>query len=350
MSEFPISESLWLWFPSFALSFCIAWIVVWIMLHPRAHWERVDVPNERSSHQRVTPRGGGLAIVLGAGFVGLGFVLFGGKSGEFFWPAVATTLIVAVSYADDVYRLGVLLKLTAHVIAALIVLSFFVIEQLRLPGLDIPLSATLAALLTGLFIVWMVNLYNFMDGMDGLCATMTSIGFLALAVLGYLKGHTSLSIACVIVAGAASGFLSFNLPPARIFMGDVGSATLGFLVAVVAIWCERHDVAPLWQSLLIFSPFLVDASVTLLLRAWQRKPIWQAHREHYYQRMMALGWSHRRVLAIESAVMAGCAGSALLCSQAGPAMHWGVLGFWALFYVAAIFAIHAAQRGRVSAT
>ena len=176
----------------------------------------------------------------------------------------------------------------------------------------------------------MIILYNFMDGMDGFAGGMAVIGFTTLAWLG--RADVGFSAFCLVVAASSAGFLLHNFPPAKIFLGDSGSTTLGFLAAACSLWGSQAGLFPFWTALLIFSPFIVDATVTLLRRLWHGEPVWKAHRSHYYQRLVLLGWGHRRTVLVEYALMLACAASALLAIQLPPADQTVLAGVWIVIY------------------
>jgi UDP-N-acetylmuramyl pentapeptide phosphotransferase/UDP-N-acetylglucosamine-1-phosphate transferase len=154
-----------------------------------------------------------------------------------------------------------------------------------------------------LAVVWMTNLYNFMDGSDGLAGGMAAIGFGALALAAWLGDAPGLAAFCAAIAAAALAFLRFNFPPAQVFMGDAGSIPLGFMAATLGILGAQQNIWPGLFPLLVFSPFIVDASVTLARRGLRGEKIWQAHRSHYYQRVVLLGASHRQLALAAYALM-----------------------------------------------
>jgi UDP-N-acetylmuramyl pentapeptide phosphotransferase/UDP-N-acetylglucosamine-1-phosphate transferase len=160
------------------------------------------------------------------------------------------------------------------------------------------------------------------------------LGFGGYALLGAMAGAGLFTLLCLVLAGAAAGFLLFNFPRARIFMGDAGSSTLGFLAAAFALWADRDGLFPLWVAVLVFSPFFVDATVTLLRRALKGEKVWEAHRSHFYQRLVLLGWSHRRTVLWEYVLMAACVVSAALAVSAPPAAQLGIVAGWILVYAA----------------
>ncbi len=276
----------------------------------------VDIPNERSLHEHPTPRGGGLGILAGV-VAGLAVLSVGaGVSPPDAWLGVAAAALAGVSLLDDLRTLPALSRLAVHVLAAATLLAAgWLPDRLTLlPGWDLPVDPGVTGVVAVLYIVWMLNLYNFMDGMDGLAGTMAVVGFSGFAVLGAIAGAWSFAGLSLLVACAAAGFLVFNLPPARIFLGDVGSVPLGFLAAALTLQAQRDGVFPFWLGVLVFSPFIVDASVTLCRRLVARERVWTAHRSHYYQRLVRAGWGHGRTLRWETALMICCAVSAVSVS------------------------------------
>jgi UDP-N-acetylmuramyl pentapeptide phosphotransferase/UDP-N-acetylglucosamine-1-phosphate transferase len=277
------------------LAFAVSALVVRLLLTTAVGNLFLDHPNERSLHDRPVPRTGGLGIVAGI--------------------CVALGLLVA----------GAFLVLTV-------------------PGLP-PMGLVLLTLATG----WITNLYNFMDGMDGLAGGMGVIGFAAYGLGAWQGGDTMVAASSLAVAGSVLGFLLFNFPPARVFMGDAGSIPLGFLAAAVGVLGWGRGLWPLWFPLVVFAPFIVDASVTLFRRALRRERLWQAHRSHYYQRLVLMGWSHRRTVLFEYALMLVGAAAALLTLRLSVAGQPAVLGALAVVYAAAMVAIDRRWRARQEA-
>jgi UDP-N-acetylmuramyl pentapeptide phosphotransferase/UDP-N-acetylglucosamine-1-phosphate transferase len=140
-------------------------------------------------------------------------------------------------------------------------------------------------------------------------------------------------LATTVVSMSAVGFLVYNFPPARIFMGDVGSIPLGFTGGTLMLLGLRDGLFDLWVPMLIFSPFILDATVTVLRRAWRGERIWEAHREHFYQRLVLNGWSHRQAVLSEYGVMLCCGCLAVLYHTASDGWRWAILGAWALLFV-----------------
>ena len=167
-----------------------------------------------------------------------------------------------------------------------------------------------------LAVAWYENLYNFMDGSDGLAGGMAVIGFGAYALAAQISGAQPLATVSAMLAAASAAFLTKNFHPARIFLGDVGSVPLGFLAAVLGLVGWNDGLWPLWFPVLVFAPFVCDATLTLLKRLLRRERVWQAHREHYYQRLVRMGFGHRGAAYIEYTAMLGCAAAALSARDA----------------------------------
>lgn len=265
----------------------------------RARGLPLDAPNERSLHSMPVPRSGGIAIV--AGVVAAALWLRCG-CGLMVVPAVALAL---ASYLDDRHDLPAAARLIVHLIAAGVLL-----------WLILGFSTVVFPVVLLFAIAWITNLYNFMDGSDGLAGGMAVIGFGAYGMAAWLAGNSDFQLLAWAVAAAAAGFLAFNFPPAKIFMGDVGSIPLGFLAGAFGVAGWQQGLWPLWFPVLVFAPFIVDASVTLLRRILGRERVWQAHRKHYYQRLILSGWSHRKTALSEYALMLACAALALAAREA----------------------------------
>jgi UDP-N-acetylmuramyl pentapeptide phosphotransferase/UDP-N-acetylglucosamine-1-phosphate transferase len=178
----------------------------------------------------------------------------------------------------------------------------------------------------------MINLYNFMDGMDGFAAGMAVAGFGALSLAGWIADAPGFGLVSGLIAAAAAGFLIWNFPPARIFMGDAGSISLGFLAAAMSLWAARDGILALWASALVFSPFIVDATVTILRRATAGERIWEPHRSHHYQRLVRLGWGHRKTVLRAYVLMSACAASALQGARMAPGDQLWLIAFWTVIY------------------
>jgi len=336
-------------------AFLLSYLLTRGLARPGSRLYLLDHPNERSLHDRPVPRGGGLAIVIAAAAGAAAIIgLRGAPAGigwqGMAWVAAGALVVAAVSFADDRRGLHPALRIGVHGLAALALLAGGLgLEALVLPGLAVALPGWLGGLLAVLFTVWLVNLYNFMDGMDGFAGGMAVFGFGAFALLAGLGGHAGLAASSLMVAAAAGGFLALNFPPARIFMGDVGSSFLGYLAAAFALWADRERAFPLWVAVLVFSPFVVDATVTLLHRLVRGERVWQAHKTHFYQRLVQLGWGHRETVIREYALMGACALSALAASRSAAGPQWAILLVWVGIYGMIGLSIRRLElRGRVT--
>jgi UDP-N-acetylmuramyl pentapeptide phosphotransferase/UDP-N-acetylglucosamine-1-phosphate transferase len=168
---------------------------------------------------------------------------------------------------------------------------------------------------------------------------MAAFGFGALAIGAAAAGQPALALTAAAIASASLGFLAHNFPPARVFLGDAGSVPLGFLAAALGLHGTLAGAWPLWFPFLVFSPFIVDATVTLLRRAARGERFWRAHRGHFYQRLVLGGWSRRGLAWSAYALMAAAAASALAGRAQGPEIPFGIILGWAAFYTLLLVAI-----------
>lgn len=274
-----------------------------------------DSPNERSLHATPVPRSGGLAIVppvLVAGWLG---------APELRLALGCAAMLALVSLIDDFRHIRPSLRLLAHLgAAAMLVMAGFA---------HWPAALAVAAVLT---VVWMTNLYNFMDGSDGLAGGMAVAGFGCYAILAATAGHAGLALVCASIAACSLSFLCFNFHPARIFMGDMGSIPLGFLAAALGAFGWDEGAWPAFLPLVVFSPFIVDASLTLAKRLARGDRVWLAHREHYYQRLVRMGAGHRNTALAEYALMAAAACSAIVMGRLGAQAQFVLLAAWGAVY------------------
>jgi len=236
-------------------------------------------------------------------------------------------VLVVLSHFDDARGLPISVRLGVQFAAA----AGFAYGALA--GLALPLVAPIVV-----GIMWVTNLYNFMDGSDGLAGGMTVFGFSFLGTGAWMSGDDALLIECAIVAAAGAAFLPFNFPPARLFMGDAGSVPIGFLAAVLSLSGWRDGDWPLWFPAAVFAPFIADATLTLLKRMSAGERFWEAHNKHYYQRLVRMGWDHRRTALAEYALMLACGTTALwalreplylqLCALIGLVALHATLALW----------------------
>ncbi|WP_346840199.1 glycosyltransferase family 4 protein [Microbulbifer sp. SAOS-129_SWC] len=246
----------------------------------------LDLPNHRSMHDTPVPRTGGWALVGGL----VPALLISPLELPLVVP-MGFVLLLAVSALDDLRHVSARLRFPVHMLAVALVLA----------GLPTPLAWWWYPLLL-VGGVWMINLYNFMDGLDGLAGSMTAIGFATLGAIGAWRGDTALAGVCALVVVGALVFLRFNWPGARIFLGDAGSTALGLAVVTVSLFGWQRGDFGLLVPALVFLPFWLDATLTLLRRVLSGQRWWEAHREHFYQRS-ALRWGVKKTLHKELGIM-----------------------------------------------
>ncbi len=336
----------------------LSWWITGLLVSKASFLRSIDHPNDRSLHAEPMPRSGGVAILasvmIGLAVAAIGFAVIPhsmgflpkGLASASFLIVGSIALVTTVSFLDDRAGLPIGLRFAVQAIAAVIVVWGV---GLTLPSILIPAIKTVvlggfAAPVSVLFLLWMTNLYNFMDGMDGFAGGMTTLGFGFLAYFGWRAGHPFMLLTTTVVAMSALGFLFHNFPPARIFMGDVGSIPLGFTGGTLMLLGLRDGLFDFWVPILIFSPFILDATVTVFRRAWQRQRIWDAHRDHYYQRLVLSGWSHRKVVLAEYGVMVLCGGLAVLYQDASEEWRLVILGFWGMLFLSLALAVKGVEQ------
>jgi len=274
----------------------------------------LDAPNDRSLHIRAVPRAGGYAIW--AGFLPAALLFPPDVPGGVVSWFPPWMLVAAVSARDDVRGVSPGVRLLAHLAAGTWCAAW--IWSAATGSLATP-DAAIAVASLAVLIAWACNLYNFMDGNDGLAATMTFAGFAAYGVAAMRIGNAA--VPCFALAAATLPFLVVNRPRATMFLGDVGSVPLGFLAAAFGIAGVVSGHWPAWFPLLVFLPFLADATATLVRRIARGKRVFASHRDHYYQRLHQLGAGHTGTLSAYALLMIATVGAALGCLFLRPA--WG---------------------------
>ncbi len=274
--------------------------VTWLTRRHAVARGLLDIPNVRSSHTRPTPRGGGLGIVLTVLItamiaallrqlpaIGIAALVIGGG------------MVAAVGYFDDLKGLAVFPRFAVHLIAAVVTVALLIGVGSEVPVFSqLPRSVAVFALAAG--VLWSINLFNFMDGIDGIAGSQAAFVSAATAVLiGALRDPFSPWLLLpVATAGACFGFLAWNWPPAKIFMGDVGSGFLGFWLAAVALALEDAGILSIWTSTILGSAFIADATVTLVRRIVRQERWHEPHRSHAYQTLARRWNSHCRVTVL----------------------------------------------------
>jgi Fuc2NAc and GlcNAc transferase len=277
----------------------ISWILVAIIRKWSQKYQILDIPNDRSSHTKPTSRGGGLAIVVTT-LVGCALYKWRvvPESNVSVMPYFCGGLLIAsVSLLDDLYSLSNRLRFGAHTVAGIVAIAAYGGWQLVQGSSTNSAASWVGGLITLLWIVGLTNAYNFMDGIDGIAGGQAVVAGVGWYFIGSFVQSPAVQILGLLIAASSLGFLGHNWPPARIFMGDVGSAFLGFSFAVMPLMTSRtQDLA--MPSILLLWPFLFDSIFTFLRRLIRGENVFKAHRSHLYQRLTQSGRSHRRVTCI----------------------------------------------------
>lgn len=287
---------------AFALSALLTWLAIGYARRRRL----IDEPGARRSHGLPTPRGGGIGIVVAVlAFACVpAYFVAGAPRIATLCLIVAIVLVATVGWIDDHRGLSARARLAVHGLAAIVFLLPILYPLVAIPAVvERAFAVTIVqawtiAVVAVLAIVWSINLHNFMDGINGILAAQAIFVFCALAIL-CARAHSPLHASQIAVfAAATAGFLPFNFPRARVFMGDVGSGVLGLLIAAAVLWQMGTKDTALASGLILCSAFVVDATCTLLSRMLRGRRWYHAHREHLYQWLARSGGSHARVVAL----------------------------------------------------
>lgn len=277
-------------------AFAVTWLLTAAFQNYAIKKGILDIPNHRSSHTTPTPRGAGLGFAVV-------FLVLAALVGLFSPSARSTSLaligggaiVAAVGWLDDRMGLSARTRLLVHMGAAVVgVVSLGGLPEVSLGFTQVRLGL-FGTVLAIMWVAWSINAYNFMDGIDGLAAGQAVLVSIVGGMLLLSSGASELGTLALGLAGAVGGFLVWNFPPAKVFMGDVGSGVLGYTFAVLAIAAERHGGMPLLSWVLLLLVFYVDTGATLLRRMIRRERWMEAHRSHAYQLAVQLGYSHRTV-------------------------------------------------------
>jgi len=278
------------------LVFAVSWGLTLVLRRYALAKSLMDIPNERSSHSIPTPRGGGVAIVIA--FVVAVPILWGIgllAPAQMYGLLCSGLIVAVIGFADDHGHIAARWRLLGHFIAAGLALFYLGgLPPISVFGALVDLG-WLGNILALIYLVWMLNLYNFMDGIDGLASAEAVCVCLGGALLYWQAPHHELVWTPLILASAVAGFLCWNLPPARIFMGDAGSGFLGIILGVLTLNASWENPKLLWSWVILLGVFMVDATFTLCRRLLQRQKVYQAHRSHAYQHAAQQFRSHKRV-------------------------------------------------------
>lgn len=264
--------------------FILSWVLTWGIYRLALAKKILDIPNERSSHQQPTPRGGGLAFVIGF-LVTLPLLTY---FSYLSWPICVSLMIAGVvlailGFLDDIASIKPIWRLLGHIlVASELLFTLGGMPAIRLLGITWEPGLVLNGCAL-MYLVWMLNLYNFMDGIDGIASIQTITVCLGAVLLYALVGLYELMPFPIILATAVGGFLCWNFPPARIFMGDAGSGFLGIFLGFFSLQAASVMPVLIWSWLILLGVFIVDATLTLSQRLIAKVPVYQPHRTHAYQ-------------------------------------------------------------------
>ncbi|MBV4457381.1 glycosyltransferase family 4 protein [Pseudomonas sp. COR58] len=289
------------WFiPAVAL---VSFLLTWALRRYALARSLIDIPNARSSHSVPTPRGGGVAIVL-AFLLALGLLLWGGLMtvAQFVAIAGAGALVAVIGFMDDHGHIAARWRLLGHFLAAAWLLCWIGgLPPVRLAGVTVDLGVV-GHVLAAFYLVWLLNLYNFMDGIDGIASVEAICVCIGAGLLGWWSGLPQLAWVSALLVASVAGFLFWNFPPARIFMGDAGSGFLGIALGGLSLMAATFDANLLWSWLILLGVFIVDATFTLLRRLLRGDKVYEAHRSHAYQFASRRFGSHLAVTATVGAI------------------------------------------------
>jgi Fuc2NAc and GlcNAc transferase len=276
-------------------------------------------PGERHSHTTATPTGGGLGIILAIGFVSA--LLFTRGQLPPLWAVVVlpgSLLLALVGWLDDARPVSPWIRLIIQLIV-----SFSLIAFMKQSG---QLMMVWQMIIAAGLLVWMMNLFNFMDGSHGMAGFQAVYAGVVTCALLLVAGQVSWALTACITAGAAAGFLPWNFPRPRVFMGDVASVPLGFMIGAVLLESVSTAAIHPGVALLVMAVFFADATPTLLRRVIRGERWYTPHKQHMYQRLIGQGWSHSRVLAIYQAINVLLVLPAIVVAMMYPEQTWLVMG------------------------
>ncbi|QBH19153.1 glycosyltransferase family 4 protein [Alcaligenes faecalis] len=288
-----MTSSSWFYYP---IAFLMAYFLTWMVRKYAIQRNVIDVPNARSSHTRPTPRGGGVAFVVTFLLLGLVSAVLLPFDMDTATALLGSGLLIAlVGFLDDHGHIPARWRLVAHFLAAAWVLYWLGgPPPITLFGLDIPTAWPLSIALA-FFLVWLLNLYNFMDGIDGIASAQAISVCIGGALLYISHGRPEDAFYPILLACSVAGFLVWNFPPARIFMGDAGSGFLGMTLGGLAIQAAWIDDRLFWSWIILSGVFISDATCTLIRRLARKEKVYEAHRSHAYQYASRRFGSHRPV-------------------------------------------------------
>ena len=305
----------------------------------------LDIPNSRSSHVKVTPRGGGLAVVAGI-LTGSCVAFFLGLTIPHFTFYIGLVLMAITSFLDDKKSLPVYVRLSAHIIAMGLVIGYT--GGLKFLPFASPLNFELGYfgyVVSAVWIISVINFFNFLDGIDGFAGSQAMVAGVSICTVFWKDAS---SVVGIIIALSALGFLFFNWHPAKVFMGDVGSVSLGFAFATLPFYSTSLKIEEGVFSIAIFLWFfLADGAFTLIRRILNKEKIWEAHRSHLYQRLNKFGWPHDKIVIMVIFLSVILSSVQIYCVKQGIAINWYTPGlgiFLFIFYVLFVFKVETKKK------
>jgi Fuc2NAc and GlcNAc transferase len=279
--------------------------ITYCLYHLALKNDLLDIPNQRSSHTVPTPKGGGISIVVLL-IITTGILFyFQMISREIMFSVITGLLIISIiGLIDDYKNLPIPIRLTGYTFGAIMALYFiggvsslFETDYDFFKCCDINISrfSDIGPFLAILYMLWLTNLYNFMDGVDGFAAIQTICVSLFCSFLFYFSGNYGFAVIMFCLVSATSGFLYWNWSPAKIFMGDVGSCSIGFFFGLFSIYTAKEGIVPISIWLILLAPFIGDATFTLIKRLINKEKWYEAHNTHAFQNLLQLGLSHRQL-------------------------------------------------------
>ena len=265
------------------VEFIVAFMLAYLATRKTSLLYIPDIPNHRSLHDSVVSRSGGIAIFISF------YIIYYSLARDYLGNNHGLTMIITlsiivwiISLLDDMRGLPPFNRLLVH-FAVAILLWYSFRSEVGVALLDVPGHIVFA--ITVLSVVWFINLYNFMDGLDGLAGSMSLVGFSTLALFGYLADSRPFFYINLLILIPVIPFLIYNWPKARLFMGDSGASTMGYLAIALVFYGSMNSVFTIWTGILVFAPFWMDATLTLAQRVLRNERVWEAHKNHIYQRL-----------------------------------------------------------------
>ncbi|WP_417905214.1 UDP-phosphate alpha-N-acetylglucosaminyltransferase [Candidatus Tisiphia endosymbiont of Micropterix aruncella] len=284
----------------FLLSFIATSFLTWLLISSLPSFGVVDIPDPRRVHSRITPRGGGLAIVIVVIIALIAYEYFGAKTLINSIKIVPLLLIIStISFLDDLISIPIFVRLIFHIICSTIAIFLFLSPAVLFHH-ELPLYIDFVLSIIGLIVF--LNIYNFLDGIDGISGAESIHLSITILILCYLKSDIIININFIImlniiILACSIGFLIFNWHPAKIFLGDVGSISLGFLLGLCLLLISASSVHLFVASSIASLYYLADGGLTILIRLVNKEKIWQPHLKHFFQKAVRNGKSHREVVS-----------------------------------------------------